>query len=291
MTDLCPLPGRVSWHHPPERVTRTRAALSGVTLSSCQQLQRRPPLDRRRTHELADKPKRKHLSLYFHRTDDIAPLRQALILWFMAQRPRECRGPDTCTNVKTIWTLAGGMGGMQVLRRGGGGSVPSLITTQMVQGPFSSDGCQSSSGGPWSREGFAEGVWFNLKNEVRSQKHQVGLPEFVLLFNISGVSGQTLGWPCFRNPMDSIHQDLKDQQPGNYEKKTKHKEPSCTTPAKASARRHFYFYNHGLIFIIQTKMSPRLIFNVQRDVSPPHHDGRHRVPGHSRGSCSRQSEI
>ncbi len=42
----------------------------------------------------------------------------------------------TCMNVETIWTLRGRMGGMQVLRRGGGGAVLSVITTQMVQGPF-----------------------------------------------------------------------------------------------------------------------------------------------------------
>lgn len=42
----------------------------------------------------------------------------------------------TCTNVETIWTLGVRMGGMQVLRRGGGGIVSSVITTQMFQGPF-----------------------------------------------------------------------------------------------------------------------------------------------------------
>lgn len=42
----------------------------------------------------------------------------------------------TCMNVETIWTLGGRMGGMQVLRRGGGEIVLSVITTQMVQGPF-----------------------------------------------------------------------------------------------------------------------------------------------------------
>lgn len=52
----------------------------------------------------------------------------------------------TCTNVETIWTSGGRMGGMRVLRRGGGEILPSLITTQMVQGPFSFDWCQGSCG-------------------------------------------------------------------------------------------------------------------------------------------------
>lgn len=38
--------------------------------------------------------------------------------------------------VETIWTLGVRMGGMQVLRRGGGEITLSVITTQIFEGPF-----------------------------------------------------------------------------------------------------------------------------------------------------------
>lgn len=95
----------------------------------------------------------------------------------------------TCMNVETIWTSGGRMGGMQVLRRGGGEIVPSLITTQMVQGPFLLTDVRAHVGKhktvifTGDDTSLRWGVVFSLTERVTSQKHQLIPSAFVLLFS------------------------------------------------------------------------------------------------------------
>lgn len=106
-------------------------------------------------------------------------------------------------NVEAIWTLGRRLVGMQVLRQGGGEIMPSVITTQMFQGPFLLTDVRAHVGKHktviFRRDNKSLQWEFSLvwARKARGQKHQLLSSDFLLLVTYLTSWGMTLGWAVF----------------------------------------------------------------------------------------------